>query len=57
MQVNSIYELPEMPDIFRKMVVLLSNKHKKATPSMILNMIICRTAFALTSKRVQYKAN
>ena len=55
MQVNTIYELPEMPDIFRKMVVLLSNKHKKATPSMILNMIICRTAFALTSKRVQYK--
>lgn len=55
MPANTIYELPEMPDIFREMVILLSNKHRKATPSMILNMVICKTAFALTSKRVQYK--
>lgn len=38
MPANTIYELPEMPDIFREMVILLSNKHRKATPSMILNM-------------------
>lgn len=52
---DRIKELPEMPDIFRKMVILLMKRHRKASTGMILNMVICKTAFALCSKRIKYR--
>lgn len=47
--------LPSMPQIVLKILKLFMSKHTKATPEMILNMLISKLAFAMTTKRIQYK--
>ncbi len=47
--------LPSMPVIFLKILLLFAERHDKASVAMILNMIIVKIAFALTTIRIQYK--